>query len=239
MREIEVLHDQLCAVLEDPRIEPHDIVVMTPDIETYAPVIEAVFGQKSGRPQLPYSVSDRKTRTTHEVVDALYALTEALSGRLSASSVLDLLTLRLHPHALRDRERGARHAARLDRAAARSAGASTPSTASRSASPASRDNTWRFGLTRMLLGYAIEGRGQRLYQGVLPLDEIEGGAGELLGKLAELCERLFRAPRRTARAARDAGVATTRCSRCSRTWCTPGPSTAHEHQLIARRARRA
>jgi exodeoxyribonuclease V gamma subunit len=244
MREIEVLHDQLCAVLEDPRIEPHDIVVMTPDIETYAPVIEAVFGQKGGRPQLPYSVSDRKTRTTHEVVDALYALAEALSGRLSASSVLDLLTF----DCIRTRLSIASE--ELDTLRAwieRSAIAWGADAEHRIevGQPGFSDNTWRSGLERMLLGYAmsstapalgggaaIEGGGQRLYEGVLPLDEIEGGAGELLGKLAELCERLFRhrdalrVPR-TMPAWREALLA------LLADLVHAGPSTAHEHQLIA------
>ena len=44
MREMEVLHDQLLALLEEqPDLKPHDIVVMAPDIGTYAPFIEAVF----------------------------------------------------------------------------------------------------------------------------------------------------------------------------------------------------
>src|SRR6266568_5769757 len=44
VREIEVLHDNLLALLEkNEGLAPRDIVVMTPDIETYAPYISAVF----------------------------------------------------------------------------------------------------------------------------------------------------------------------------------------------------
>jgi len=40
MREIEVLHDNLLAMFEEsPELKPKDIIVMTPDIETYAPLI--------------------------------------------------------------------------------------------------------------------------------------------------------------------------------------------------------
>ncbi|MGD9183424.1 MAG: exodeoxyribonuclease V subunit gamma, partial [Desulfobacterales bacterium] len=44
MREIEVLHDNLLAMFdENPHLIPKDIVVMTPDIEVYAPLVRAVF----------------------------------------------------------------------------------------------------------------------------------------------------------------------------------------------------
>ena len=44
MREVEVLHDNLLALFDgNPQLRPEDIVVMTQDIETYAPFIQAVF----------------------------------------------------------------------------------------------------------------------------------------------------------------------------------------------------
>ena len=51
MREVEVLRDQLLAMLhEEPGLEPRDIVVMTPDLETYAPLIEAGVGGDARAP---------------------------------------------------------------------------------------------------------------------------------------------------------------------------------------------
>ena len=45
MREVEVLYDQLLHRLDcDPTLSPRDILVMTPDIESHAPYISAVFG---------------------------------------------------------------------------------------------------------------------------------------------------------------------------------------------------
>jgi len=190
MREVEVLHDQLTALLQDERLQPHEIAVMTPDIEIYAPVIEAVFGQSSGRPPIPYSVADRKSRGTHEVVLAFHALLDALQSRMSAGTVLDLLSFECI------RRRFGIDSEQVDtlRAWVEESGVRWGVDAAHRAEvgqPELGDNTWRFGLDRMLLGYAMQGRERALYAAVLPYDPIEGGSAELLGGLAELCERLF------------------------------------------------
>jgi exodeoxyribonuclease V gamma subunit len=52
LREVQVLHDQLRGLLEDPRfdppLQPREIAVLAPDIDPYAPYIEAVFGGLAG-----------------------------------------------------------------------------------------------------------------------------------------------------------------------------------------------
>ena len=201
MREVEVLHDQLVALLEDETLAPHQIVVMAPDIEAYAPVIEAVFGAHSGRPAIPFSVADRRTRSTHALVDALLSLIETLRGRLSAGAVLDLLGLDVI------RERFGIAAEELGRVRewVEDSGVRWGADAehrAREGQPAFAHNTWRFGLDRLLLGLALPGRvasapalrggaSHALYAGTAPLDDVEGSDGELLGKLSALCEQLF------------------------------------------------
>ncbi len=64
------------------------------------------------------------------------------------------------------------------------------------------ENTWRFGLDRLLLGYAMPGDDRALFGDVLPFDEVEGGLALLAGKLAELCDALFRAIRELERGPR-------------------------------------
>ncbi len=49
MREAQVLKDLvLDAFNRDPGLNPHDVVVMMPDIEAYAPFLEAVFSPGAG-----------------------------------------------------------------------------------------------------------------------------------------------------------------------------------------------
>ena len=64
MREIEVLHDWLLYMFEgDPGLLPKDVLVMTPDIETYAPLVQAVFDvQADEARRFPFSIADRSVR---------------------------------------------------------------------------------------------------------------------------------------------------------------------------------
>ena len=52
-------------------------------------------------------------------------------------------------------------------------------------------NTWRHGLQRLLLGYAMEGRNRTLFEGILPHDEVEGEGADLLGRFVAAAEALF------------------------------------------------
>ncbi|WP_079459504.1 exodeoxyribonuclease V subunit gamma, partial [Pseudomonas aeruginosa] len=59
-REVEILHDQLLARFNaDPSLKPRDVIVMVPDINAYAPHIEAVFGQVPRDDQrfIPYTLA--------------------------------------------------------------------------------------------------------------------------------------------------------------------------------------
>lgn len=55
--------------------------------------------------------------------------------------------------------------------------------------PATGQHTWRFGITRMLLGYAMDSNAGD-WQGILPYDESSGLVAELAGQLAELLAQL-------------------------------------------------
>src|SRR3546814_19766330 len=67
MRELQVLHDQLRALFEDPRfdppLQPREVAVLAPDIDPYLPYLHAVFGGRgrgdAGFNQaIPYAVAD-------------------------------------------------------------------------------------------------------------------------------------------------------------------------------------
>jgi len=191
MREVEVLHDQLLARFEaDPTLQPDDVVVMTPDIETYAPYVEAVFGSREGgtTPRIPFSISDRSLRQETPVVDALLAILALVRSRVTATEVLDLLAM----DPVRERfELGIED---LDEAAGwvRDAGIRWGIDGEhrrRWGRPGFEQNTWRFGLDRLLLGHAMPG--DAMFGGSLPLDVVEGQEAAILGRFVDFCETLF------------------------------------------------
>ena len=51
-------------------------------------------------------------------------------------------------------------------------------------------NTWRAGLDRTLVGVTMADERQRLVGGVLPLDDVDSGDIELVGRFAEFIDRL-------------------------------------------------
>ncbi|UOO83207.1 exodeoxyribonuclease V subunit gamma [Uruburuella testudinis] len=93
LRELQILKDQLLAILaEHPDWQPHDIAVLTPNIEPYSPYIEAVFGQAQGGAQaLPYSVSDVKLSRRQPLLYALEQTLELLESRFEVDRLLPLL----------------------------------------------------------------------------------------------------------------------------------------------------
>src|SRR5262245_24026147 len=92
MREVEVLHDQLLWLFEcHPELTPADVVVMTPDVDDYAPAIEAVFGGTPGERRIPFTVADRSLRAESPLVEAFLGLLDLPGSRYDADRLLALL----------------------------------------------------------------------------------------------------------------------------------------------------
>jgi exodeoxyribonuclease V gamma subunit len=199
-RQVEVVRDAVLHALdEDPTLEPRDVIVMCPEIETFAPLIQATFGtaelaaeeSESAAPAIDLRVrlADRSLRKTNPVLGVLATLMELAGGRFTASQLLDLA----------DREPVRRRFALDDDALGRlqswiaDAGVRWGLDREHRAPfklEALPNGTWRAGLDRLLLGVTMTEDGQRLLSGVLPLDDVDSGAIDLAGRLAELVSRL-------------------------------------------------
>lgn len=91
LRELHVLKDKILHILHThPTWQPHDIAVLTPHIEPYAPFIEAVFGEHSGR-ALPYTLSDVKLSRRQPLLDALEHILSLLISRFEVDKLLPIL----------------------------------------------------------------------------------------------------------------------------------------------------
>jgi exodeoxyribonuclease V gamma subunit len=190
-RQVEVLRAAILHELaEDPTLEPRDVIVMCPDIETFAPLIQATFG--GDEPDLRVRLADRSLRQTNPVLGVVARLLELADERLTASQVLDLA----------DREPVRRRFGFDDDELGRieewvrASGIRWGLDAAHRA-PFKLDQlpsgTWRAGLDRLLLGVAMTEDERRLFGRVLPLDDVESDAIDLAGRLAELLDRLQQA----------------------------------------------
>ena len=94
MREVEVVHDQLLALFAaNPTLRPADVIVMTPDIARYGPLIEAVFASALHERRIPFSIADRGAPAEEPLIEGWFALLDLSGGRFDASQVLSLLEL--------------------------------------------------------------------------------------------------------------------------------------------------
>ncbi|TRY32586.1 exodeoxyribonuclease V subunit gamma [Aliiglaciecola sp. M165] len=92
IRELEVLHDFLLHQFEaNPQLNPTDIVVMMPDVASYAPYIDGVFGSMTTDMFIPYSISDRNVTQESDVVDSFLQMLSLHQSRLGLTDVLTLL----------------------------------------------------------------------------------------------------------------------------------------------------
>ncbi len=192
MRELEVLHDQLLALFAaQPDLTPRDILVTMPDVETYAPFIDAVFGAPEVEAtRIPFTIADRAARAENSIAAALLQVFDLAGSRFPAPTVLALLDT----PAVRERFDLAESDLPLIRDWTERSGIRWGIDAAHRAElklPPFPENTWRSGLDRLLLGYALPGDGATLFAGVLPEPGIEGQDALTLGRFVEFTERLF------------------------------------------------
>ncbi|MDZ7680159.1 MAG: exodeoxyribonuclease V subunit gamma [Fodinibius sp.] len=192
-REVEVLYDQLLALLDDqPQITPDDILIMTPDIDTYAPMIEAVFeSPDQGQPEIPYSIADRGAGDGPPAITSFLKILELCESRFKVTEVLDLLDTDPIKEAFGFTDEDLNKLERwvgdnrirwgIDGSFKRNLQV-----------PASNNFTWKSGLNRMMLGYVMKPTEEDLFDGLFPYREIEtSDDARLAGRFSRFLEELF------------------------------------------------
>ncbi|MBM4361259.1 MAG: exodeoxyribonuclease V subunit gamma, partial [Deltaproteobacteria bacterium] len=95
LRQCEALREALLRrFAADPTLEPRHVLVMTPDVETFAPLLAAVLGRRGGGvPAIPVHVADLGLTTTNPLAETLLRLLELCDERVTATRVAELLGL--------------------------------------------------------------------------------------------------------------------------------------------------
>ncbi len=194
LREIEVLQDSLLSLFAgNPDVRPDDVLVMIPEIELYAPFIQAVFSIPPDDSRwLPFTIADRGLLSESSLIDTFLKLLELVGSRFVASDVLDILEADVvrAKFALAEEDLALIHHWIRETGIRWGIDAHNKETLDLPAYPW---NTWRAGLDRMLLGYAMPaGFKDELFMSILPFNEIEGASTEILGRLLQFTETLFR-----------------------------------------------
>lgn len=190
MREVEVLRDNLLEMFSnDPSLQPRDVLVMTPDIDLYAPYIEAVFGAaESDALKIPYSIADRNVRARSTLIAPFLSMLSLNEKRFAASAVIDFLS----SIPVREKWNFSDDDMSLLRGwiagAAIRWGVDARDRELHSGAAFSQ-NSFVEGIRRLVSGYAMKEEGV-LSGGILPAEYAEGSSGKLLGGLAEIVDAL-------------------------------------------------
>lgn len=196
LREIETLHDHLLEMLTRPQtldsstLEAKDIVIMLPDVASYAPYIDAVFSAKQGSHYIPYAIADRGAAQQSPLISSFLKLLAIEQSRFALTDIIAILEV---PAVLRRFELNDDELMNirdwLEQANIR--WGRDQQNRSEQAIPAFEVNSWAFGLRRLILGYAFADDAP-IYQENLIVQGVEGQSAQALGKLLNFIETLDR-----------------------------------------------
>ena len=223
-RQVDVLREVLVGLLaDDPTLEPRDILVMCPDIESYAPLVQAGFGLADVAPQghpahrLRVRLADRAPTSTNPLLALAATLVELAGGRATATEVLDLAGEPVVRRRFGFDDDGLAQLARWTDQAGIRWGFDADHRARYDLDLP--DNTWRTGLDRVLLGVTMAEHDTPGFRAALPVDDVASVDIDLAGRFGEYVDRLHAFVDETARAStveqwtRALGAAVTRLAR--------------------------
>ncbi|OBK38209.1 exodeoxyribonuclease V subunit gamma [Mycobacterium sp. 1245111.1] len=197
-RQVDVLREVLLGLLQDDQtLEPRDILVMCPDIETYAPLIIADFGLgdvvHGAHPahRLRVKLADRSLIQTNPLLGLASQLLSLADGRVTATEVLNIAQTAPVRARFGFTDDDLESITRWVRQANIRWGFDQEHR-----KPYHVDfvhNTWRFGIDRILTGVAMSDDAHAWIDRTLPLDDVSSNRVELAGQLAEFACRLERA----------------------------------------------
>ncbi|MFI6569546.1 exodeoxyribonuclease V subunit gamma [Nocardia fluminea] len=200
-RQVEVLRDLLLRTFAaDPALEPRDVLIMCPDVEAFAPLVRAAFGQRGSGVDLPVEgehpahqlrvrLADRGRAVTNPMLAVVIELLELADGRVTVTQVLDLAaseTVRRRcgfddDDIERLREWAAESGARWGIGQRQREAFGLADFA---------QNTLNAAVDRILLGVTADESGDDWLDLALPLDDVDSNDVDLAGRFAEFIDRL-------------------------------------------------
>ncbi|QLB20883.1 exodeoxyribonuclease V subunit gamma [Vespertiliibacter pulmonis] len=186
MREVEVLHNQLLLLFEqNPDLAPKDIIVMSADIDSYAPYINAVFSSYNRKDPrfIPFSLSDQKINYIDPIIASFINILSLKDRKFILDEIFSLFDVK----AIREKYQLTEIQLSTLREWAELSGV-------RAGLKKDNDNwtnynSWENGLNRLLLGLSLKAE-NNAWQDILAFDESYGLSAEIIGYIAKFIQNL-------------------------------------------------
>jgi len=203
LREVQALHDYLLHQFNDSasndenrkgRLTPKDVLVMCPQIEQYAPYVNAVFTRgwqelNDEVPPLPCSIADRSAKDSDPLIAAFSELLTLPDSRFQVSQLLSFLRLPAVANKFSINDEDCEKITLWLEQATVHWGLDLSHKAQLLGKQANNSFTWQQGLSRLLRGFAFSDH-ENVYQEQLLLPTVEGDDAVLLGQLMLFVEQL-------------------------------------------------
>jgi exodeoxyribonuclease V gamma subunit len=202
VREVEVLRDHLYHLFDTAEVQPRNIQVLVGDMATYAPYIDALFSTSlpKAKVAIPYVIADRPMSGAGQQTESFLTLLRLPQGRFPVSEVLSVLETPAVREAFHLDASTVDRLKRLIRQSGIRWGRDSEHLEDEIGCAMDASATWRRGLDRLLMGYAMgrfeEEESPLVDAGKLgklkPVEEVEGDIADAVGALGSyfdsLCE---------------------------------------------------
>ncbi|WP_040356498.1 exodeoxyribonuclease V subunit gamma [Candidatus Photodesmus anomalopis] len=193
MRELEILHDELLRMFNaNSDLTPNDIIVMMPNVDTYRSFIHAAFNSVSDKHYISYSISDYSSFQEHPILSLFMRLLVLPNMRCSASELFEFLEMPAVMAKFQFSEKEIDIIKKWIQESGIRWGLDS-SIADEFNLPVSDQNTWKSGISRMFLGYAMSEQ-SGLFKSkdtmFFPYNEVQGMKAEIAGKISYFIEKI-------------------------------------------------
>ncbi len=195
MREVEAVYDYILHLFQSDetlKLKPNDLVVMTPNINFYAPYIEAVFGvpQADKEKNIPYVISDQSYERSSSFFNSFFSLMQLPTLRITGSLVLDLLSVETIAHRFDIEVSDLSTISSWIKKACIRGDYSEKELQKDSDNLVEIFSTWERALDRMLVGSVLPPDSGLYEENILPYTSIGTGQIDLLSKLKNFVDEL-------------------------------------------------
>ncbi|WP_253254721.1 exodeoxyribonuclease V subunit gamma [Buchnera aphidicola] len=187
--EIEVLYQKLLTFFnKNPKIKAGDIVVTSFSLNTYTTYINSIFKSKNKKEIIPFYISKKHSDKTEKILFVFNKILDLSNIRFNNEEILDLIEIQ----DIRDNFNISEEEINILHEWIKKANIRwglDKKQKSNIISPKTDQNTWFYGIKKLLVSYAINEE-EKVWDNILSFTSINTSRTELIGKLINLIKTL-------------------------------------------------